>query len=98
VLNLAISYVLMLAASRQYIEAACLELLADRWPNTFSPNTSLAGRSSAVVVEEEEEAGQWVAGRDGWPRAMARNALRTVLVLLTSSLCLAVPHFALLSG
>jgi len=96
VMNLAISYVLMLAASRQYIEAALLELLAGLAPATFAPNDGCHGPTAGKEVEAE--AGQWVPGRDGWSRAVARNVLRALLVLLTSGLCLAVPHFALLSG
>jgi hypothetical protein len=95
VLNLAISYVLMLAASRQYLEAILLDALAMAWPATYAP---LRLADAGAEQEVEEEAGQWVVGRDSWARAWARNALRTLLVLLTAQLCLSVPHFALLSG
>jgi len=62
------------------------------------------GRKVKQEEEEEEEeeiekeVGQWVQGRDTWARAWVRNAVRTVLVLLTAQLSVAVPHFALLSG
>lgn len=72
-----------------------------------SPGSTGSTGSSAGPVDdgppsddggEAGGTGQWVAGRDGWGRAWARNAVRTVLVLFTVQLSVAVPHFALLSG
>ena len=45
-----------------------------------------------------EEDTQWKEGQDTWGRALARNMVRTAMVLFTLALSLAVPHFALLSG
>ena len=42
--------------------------------------------------------GKWLPGRDNWARCWVRNVIRICLVLITSSLAVAVPHFALLSG
>jgi hypothetical protein len=97
-MNLTICYALLLTASRQYIEASLLELLAALAPAAFAPSDLGPGGGGSKGKGAEAEAGQWVPGRDGWPRAVARNALRTLLVLFTAGLCLAVPHFALLSG
>ena len=58
----------------------------------------VGGKNEEEEEEIEKEVGQWVQGRDTWARAWVRNAVRTVLVLLTAQLSVAVPHFALLSG
>ena len=98
VINLTICYALLLTASRQYIEAAFLELLAGLAPAAFAPSDLGPAGGGSMAKWAGAEAGQWVPGRDGWPRAVARSALRTLLVAFTAGLCLAVPHFALFSG
>mmetsp|Transcript_77129 Transcript_77129/g.221657 ORF Transcript_77129/g.221657 Transcript_77129/m.221657 type:complete len:553 (+) Transcript_77129:346-2004(+) len=97
--NLAITFVLMLAPSREYMEAAVLGSLARAYPSTFAPRR-VDGEGGQENEAEEDDAfsGKWLPGRDNWARCWVRNIIRICLVLITSSLAVAVPHFALLSG
>ena len=69
-----------------------------RFRRTASRAAIDEGSEEAEAKEDDALAGKWLPGRDNWARCWVRNVIRICLVLVTSSLAVAVPHFALLSG